>query len=176
MGNYDADEDERASYDGTSPQDDLVREKLDQRNPQKVQRENFLNAISQIESSGGTNLSHPTIQTGPQAGQQAMGSYGLLPNTVQELSNRARLQHQLTPEMAAAARNPAAIQQNPELEQQYAQQLADRVLNRFHDPAMAAYSWNSGHNLTPEQVKERDYMNDPYVQKFQKVWKALGHK
>jgi hypothetical protein len=178
MANYDADEDEHTGYDGTSghPEDEMIKEKLDQMNPQRFQRDNFLDAISQIESSGGTNTSHPVIQHGPQAGQQAIGSYGLLPNTIQELSNRARLHNQLTPEMAAASRDPASVGQDPNLEKQYATQMADRVLNRFHDPAMAAYAWNSGHNLTPEQVKQRDYQNDPYVQKFQKIWKALGNK
>ncbi len=157
-------------------QDQLEQEKLDQMNPQKVQRENFLNAISQIESSGGTNLAHPTIKKGPQAGQTAMGMYGLLPNTIQELTNRARLQGQVTPEMMAASRDPASIKQDPNLEQQYANQLANRVLTRLPDPRMAAYAWNSGHNLTSDQIRGRDYINDPYVQKFSKVWKSLGNK
>jgi hypothetical protein len=157
-------------------QDELEQEKLDQMNPERVQRDNFLNAISQVESSGGQNLNHPVIQNGLQAGQQAMGSYGLLPNTVQELTNRARLQGQMTPQMAAASRNPASIESNPDLEKQYANQLANRVLTREQDPYMAAYAWNSGHNLTPDQIRERDYMNDPYVQKFSKVWKSLGNK
>jgi hypothetical protein len=162
-----------ADYDD---ENDLLKEKLDQMNPQRVQRDNFLNAISQLESSGGQNLNHPVIQSGPQAGQQAIGSYGLLPNTIQELSNRAKLQNSLTPEMAAAARNPAAVSQDPNLEKQFADQLANKVLNKFHDPNMAAYAWNSGHNLTPEQIRERDFKNNPYVQKFSKVWKALGNK
>lgn len=178
MGSYDADEDQATGYDHaeSDPQADLLQEKLDQKNPERFNRDTFLNAIAQIESSGGTNTNHPTIQSGPQAGQQAIGSYGLLPNTIQELSNRARLQNQLTPQMADASRNPASLSDDPALEHQYANQLATRVLNRFHDPNMAAYAWNNGHNLTPEQVRERDYMSDPYVQKFQKVWKSLGRK
>lgn len=164
MANYDADEDERTGYDQTSPrpQEDLLREKLDQMNPQKVQRDNFLNAISQIESSGGTNLSHPISNAPIQAGQQAVGQYGLMPNTVQEMAHRNR--------------SPASIAPGSPEEQQVANQLADRVLNRFQDPNMAAYAWHSGHNLTPDQVQQRDYLQDPYVQKFQKIWKALGNK
>ena len=157
-------------------QDELESEKLDQMNPKRFNRDNFLNAISQVESSGGQDTNHPVIQHGLQAGQQAMGSYGLLPNTVDELNNRARLNNTLTPEMVAATRDPASVANNPALQQQYANQLADRVLNRFPTPQMAAYAWNGGHNLTPAQVQQRDYMNDPYVQKFQKVWRALGHK
>jgi hypothetical protein len=156
--------------------DELEQEKLDQMNPQQVQRENFLNAISQIESSGGQNTNHPVVQTGLQAGQQAMGNYGLMPNTIDELNNRARLSHTMTPEMAAAARNPASVQEDPEMQQQYANQLADRVLGKYQDPEMAAYAWNKGHNLTLDEIRQRHYADDPYVQKFKKVWKALGHK
>ena len=166
MGNYDVDEDERVGYDKTSPNGS---DPVDQRTK-------FLNVIKQIESSGGKNVEHPIMNEGIHAGQQAIGNYGLMPNTIQELNNRARLNHQLTPEMQAVGRNPASIGAAPEIEQQYAQQLADRVLNKFHDPAMAAYSWNQGHNLTPEQVQQRDYLSHPYVQKFQKIWKALGGK
>jgi hypothetical protein len=157
-------------------ENDLLKEKADMMNPKRVQRDNFLDAISQIESSGGQNTNHPVVQGGIQNGQQAVGNYGLMPNTIQELNNRARLNNTLTPEMAATARNPASIEQDPEMQQQYANQLADRVLNRFQDPRMAAYAWNKGHNLTPQQVQSRDFMNDPYVQKFSRIWQTLGRK
>lgn len=162
--NYDADEDEDTGYDQVmvNPEDELLREKLDQMNPKRLQRDNFLDVISQLESSNGKNLEHPTMNEGIHAGQQAIGQYGLMPNTVQEMSNRTR--------------GPSSVTPGSPEEQLVAQQLADRVLNRFKDPAMAAYGWNSGHNLSPQEVKERDYLNDPYVQKFQKLWKMLGHK
>lgn len=165
MANYDADEDERTGYDQTSPrpQEDLLKEKLDMMNPERVHRDNFLNAISQIESSGGKNLNHPISNAPLQMGQQAVGQYGLMPNTIAEMAKRNR--------------DPAAvITPGSQQEQQVAQQLAQRVLGRFPDPAMAAYAWHSGHNLTPDQIQQRDYLNDPYVQKFQKIWKSLGHK
>jgi hypothetical protein len=157
-------------------ENDLLNEKLDMMNPRRVQRDNFLNAISQIESSGGQNIDHPAVRSGIQAGQQAMGDYGLMPNTIQELNNRARLNNTLTPQMAAATRNPASVEDNPQLQQQYASQLADRVLSKYHDPRMAAYAWNQGHNLSPQEIQDRDYMNHPYVQKFSKIWKSLGNK
>jgi len=170
MGNYDADEDERTGYDHTSPRpqadltpDALIREKLDMMNPASNQRAHFLDAIKQIESSGGKNTEHPIIQGGIHAGQQAIGSYGLMPNTVQELANRAH------------TRAPASIDA-PDIQQKYADQLADHVLNRFQDPSMAAYAWNQGHNLTPEQVKARNYEQHPYVQRFQKIYRSLGGK
>lgn len=156
--------------------DELLQEKLDQMNPKRFNRDSFLDAIAQVESSGGRDTNHPVIQNGPQAGQQALGDYGLLPNTIQELANRAKLKGQLTPEMEAVSRDPASLTADPSIEKQYADQLADKVLDKYQDPNMAAYAWNSGHNLTPAQVKERDFMNNPYVQKFMKVRKALGYK
>lgn len=162
MANYDADEDERTGYDHTSPQDDMLKEKLDLMNPHRVQRDDFLNAISQIESSGGQNINHPISNAPLQAGQQAIGEYGLMPNTIAEMAKRMR--------------GPASIEPGSPEEQQVANHLADRVLNRFHDPNQAAFAWHSGHNLTPDQVHERDYLNDPYVQKFQKIWHSLGNK
>ena len=164
MASYDVDESQHTGYDGTSghPEDEELQHKLDQMNPQRVQRDNFLNAISQIESSGGKNINHPISNAPLQAGQQAVGQYGLMPNTIQEMARRTR--------------GPASITPGSPEEQQIANSLAGHVLNKYQDPNMAAYAWHSGHNLTPDQIQQRDYMNDPYVQKFQKIWKSLGNK
>src|SRR5260221_13177133 len=59
----------------------------------------FLQKIQQIESSGGKNLEHPTVEGGIQAGDQAIGRYGLMPNTIKELVNRRRLEGTSTPEL-----------------------------------------------------------------------------
>lgn len=161
--------------------DDLLQEKLDQMNPQRFERDRFLDTISQIESSGGKNFNHTPVQTGIQAGQTAAGNFGLMPNTIEELNKRAQMGNTLTPEMQAmGGRDPASIKQtlesDPKLEREYANQLASHVLGKFQDPAMAAYAWNQGHNLTPKAVKSRHYEDSPYVQKFNKIWKSLGTK
>lgn len=155
MGNYDVDEDEKTDID-----DHDVRQNQDQ-----LDRDAFLKAISQMESSGGQNLNHPVVQTGIQAGQQAVGQYGLMPNTIEEMNNRQ-------------GRAPAGIAETSEaaIQQRVAEQLADKVLNKYHDPEMAAYSWNHGHNLSPEAIKERHYQDDPYVQKFKQIRSRLGYK
>lgn len=154
MPDYNVDEDEKTDID-----DQDVRENQDQ-----LDRDNFLKSISQLESSGGQNLNHPVVQNGVQAGQQAVGQYGLMPNTMQELMHRQ-------------GRAPATSDMSdPALQQQLAEQLADKVLNKYHDPEMAAYSWNHGHNLSPEAIKERHYQDDPYVQKFKQIRQKLGYK
>jgi hypothetical protein len=135
-----------ASFD---PEDEETQPVQQLMNPQPSQRDNFLKAISQIESSGGQNTNHPVSNAPIQMGQHAIGQYGLMPNTVDEMMKRS------------GTRGPASIMPGSPAEDQMANQLADRVLNRFQDPNMAAYAWHSGHNLTPDQIRERNYLNDP---------------
>ncbi len=159
--------------------DDLLKEKLDMMNPDRVDRELFLDAISKVESSGGKNFNHPEMTSGIHTGQSAIGSYGLMPNTVKEIVKRAELQGTATSPMKELVnREPQAIKTelevNPELEQQLASELAKRVLKKYKDPEMAAYSWNQGTNLRPTDIVDRDYKNSEYVKRFRKLHKLLG--
>ncbi len=134
----------------------------------------FLNTISQIESSGGKNLHHPEIQQGIQAGDSAVGQYGLMPNTIRETAKRfpdEQTQNLLQMDNPAIA---DLIKQHPEIEKIIATKLANRVLTRFPaDQEMAAYAWNQGTNLTPEQAQARHYQDSPYVQKFRNLQNML---
>jgi hypothetical protein len=161
--------------------DELLREKIDQMNqPDRVDR--FLDLISQIESSGGKDLSHPEMESGIHAGTAAMGRYGLMPNTVKEIATRAERAGEITPTMRelASMEDPTemrqTVEQNPEIEQEYARQLAERVLSRFPNEEQAAFSWNQGHNLTPERVQKQQYKKHPYVEKFRRLKKSLVGK
>ena len=140
----------------------------------KMSEEDFLKYISQVESNGGKNTQHPTVNAGVNAGDKAIGQYGLMPNTVRDTVKRGIQSGDIPPEMGEIAqRDNMGIQnlmQNyPSSETMIAHALAHRVLNKYNDPNMAAYSWNQGTNLTPEQIKQRDFMNSDYVRKFGKV-------
>jgi len=135
------------------------------------QIQNFLNTISQIESSGGKNFDHQQMKGGIHSGDKAIGRYGLMPNTVNETLNRLRMSGQLTPELAElnkldSATLKSTLEGNPGLEDQIAKSLADRVLAKQQDEEKAAYSWNQGHNLTPERIAERPYQEHDYVKKY----------
>lgn len=158
---------------------ELEREKLHFANPEKRKVDEFLDLISQIESSGGKNTDHPVMESGIHEGQQAIGRYGLMPNTIKELTNRAALSGNVTqPMRKLASEEPLEIkqqlEQNPQMEESYARQLALKILNRQQDPEKAAYSWNQGHNLSPEDIDSRDYQNSDYVQKFQRLKQQLA--
>lgn len=133
--------------------------------------QSFLNNISQVESSGGTNFNHPIVNSGIHAGQSAIGRYGLMPNTVNEVLNRMRMNGTLTPELHQLQQlDPVTLkttlEKNPNLEDQIAGTLANKVLTRQPDDETAAYSWHSGHNLKPEDIEQRNYQNDDYVKKY----------
>lgn len=139
----------------------------------------FLKTISQIESSGGKNYNHDLIQKGIHTGHKAIGRYGLMPNTVNEVLNRMRMTGTLTPELKQLQQlDPqtlkATLESNPELEDQIAESLAERVLNRQQDEEKAAYSWHQGHNLTPDAISQKPYQEHDYVKKYNEYKKLMG--
>jgi hypothetical protein len=154
--------------------DEYLKEKLDIMNPDKVEREKFLDIISHIESSGGKNFDHPEITSGVQAGTKAIGTYGLMPRTVQEIVKRTGVDRAIASEPPEVMKQ--ILEQDPEREAQLANLLAERVLQRQKDLEKAAYSWFTGHNLSPQEVEKRDYKNSEYVKKFQRLRDKLGYK
>lgn len=139
---------------------------------EQLDRERFLDTISMIESSGGKNFNHARIPSGIHEGHRAAGRYGLMPNTMQEIANRMKQEGNLDPELERITSLPpdqmkAAIEANPNYEQMLAEHLAGRVLDRQGgDEEKAAYSWFQGHNLTPQEIRDRNYKEHDYVKKF----------
>lgn len=129
--------------------------------------QNFLAKISQIESAGGKYTNHPMIKSGIQAGSSAYGQYGLMPNTIRELASRQNMNdfNSLSDQEIKDK-----FKQNPELENKFAEFLANKVLNQYGgNEQKAAYAWNMGHNLPESRIGEEQLTSSPYVQKFQKL-------
>jgi hypothetical protein len=145
----------------------------------KQKRSSFLKTIKQIESGNGENYNHNLIQKGIHEGHKAIGGYGLMPNTVSEILNRKRLNHTLTPELDRLNElDPvtlkSVLEENPNLEEQIAEGLADHVLDRQGgDEEKAAYSWLNGHNLTPKAIATKPYKNSDYVKKYNTYKKMI---
>lgn len=140
----------------------------------------FLQKIQQIESSGGKDLDHPVVESGIQAGDAAIGRYGLMPNTVRELVNRRRLNGTSTGELKELAEMDSPtmkkhLEANPDLEDELANQMATLVTRRqLGDEDKAAYSWTNGQNLSPDQISDEQLDNSPYVQKYRKLKDIMG--
>lgn len=154
-----------------SPSSNLKREIV----PKVPNLNQFLQKIQEIESSGGKNTDHPVVEEGIQAGDQAIGRYGLMPNTIRELVNRRRMQGTSTGELQDLSRMPAQemkkyIEQSPSLEDELAKQMATMVTRRQGgDEDRSAYSWTMGHNLTPDKISNEQLQESPYVQKYRKL-------
>jgi hypothetical protein len=142
--------------------------------PQSSGKEDFLQAIRLTESSGGTNTNHATMKRGIHAGTAAIGDYGLMPNTVNEMAVRMGRKHPLN-SYAKMDQNEIrdSFKKNPDHEKQMADFMADHVNKRFGgDERKMAYAWFQGHNLTNNHFKNdekhKNYLDHDYVKKYDK--------
>lgn len=131
----------------------------------------FLQAISLNESSGGKNLKHKTMKSGMHRGDTAIGQYGLMPNTVQEMAGRIRRDlgsdHPLVAYKKMDEKQMReSFKQNPEHEEDMARFMADHIHKKYGgNENKMAWSWLNGHNTTNFP---KDYENHYYVQRYNK--------
>lgn len=143
------------------------------------QLQQFLEKIKQLESSGGTNTDHEVLQNGIHKGQSAYGSYGLMPNTVQELVNRARMSGQMPDQYKDLNnKNPDQIKQvldlHPELQDRLAGDLGRRLLDKTGgDEDKAAYGWKMGHNLPSDSITPEKLDKNEYIKRFRSLKRGL---
>lgn len=141
----------------------------------KQPEDKFLNNIMQLETSGGTNWQHPTIEHGVDKGQRAIGRWGLLKPTVDEVIGRMEQSKKAIPAVSrlkGMTRDgmEAYFKQYPKAELDVARYLARHVLhNQNHDMRRSAYAWLYGHNLRPADITEQDLDNEKYVKEFMKL-------
>ena len=127
----------------------------------------FLDKIGEIESHNGKYTNHRVMTSGIHQGMHAIGKWGLMPLTVQEISRGSA-----DPSVKALAqRDPSEyndiINNDPVLEKKIATELGSKVLARQGgDELKAAYAWNNGHNLSPEQIPDEKLLGSPYVHKY----------
>jgi hypothetical protein len=135
----------------------------------------FLWNVEQIESTGGKNLKHKPIQSGKFKGTRAMGKWGLLKPTVDEIIGRSQRDGTMRPEfkdLPMMTRDKLAdhLKANPKIEMNLARKLAEHVMNRQHgNPHKAAFAWLHGHNLHPIDISNDQIVHSDYVSKFKQI-------
>lgn len=136
----------------------------------------MMKKISLLESSGGKDVDHPEIESGLQAGQTAIGQYGILPNTVREQVQSLRNRGAPVPDEIQNVEDMSdddirnALSSNKKTENYIAGDLMARILNRTQgDEDKAAYMWNTGHNLDPDSITPATLNENPYVKKYRKL-------
>lgn len=137
----------------------------------------FLDRIGQIESAGGKYTDHKTLQSGMHKGQSAIGTYGLMPQTVDELANRSDDPKIRALKSMSDDEKRKLLAPGSELERQLAMQLAEQVLTKQGgDEQKAAFAWLYGHNLPPEEIEKRGYLDKDYVQKYSKLANMMHNR
>jgi hypothetical protein len=140
----------------------------------------FLNKIAQIESSGGRDFNHREIASGMHTGDRAIGRYGLMPNTIQEINRRETLMGKLDPEMASAASLPhdqmkQYLEANPDVEQRFAQAYGQHLREKFPgDEEKMAFGWTMGPNRPEPSNNQLD--KSDYVNKFRRVNEMMKNR
>lgn len=145
--------------------------------PNNNRLKKFLERQAMIESSGGINLNHPEIKdpSSIHHGASAIGKYAIMPNTAREIRNRYKLSGLNNPELDAIdsmsdEEMKTYLESKPELQEEMAKFLAEKILNKVGgDEQMANYAWQYGHNLTPDKIKKRNYLESDRAKKYSDI-------
>ena len=135
----------------------------------------FLWNVEQIESAGGKNVNHKPIQSGKFKGTRAIGRWGLLKPTVDEMVGRMQRDGTLTPEykdlpQMSHDKLEQRLKKNPNVELGLARKLAEHVVGRQKgDYHKAAFSWLHGHNMHPVDISPDQLVHSDYVSKFKQL-------
>jgi hypothetical protein len=135
----------------------------------------FLWNVEQIESTGGKNVKHKPIQSGRFKGSRAIGKWGLLKPTVDEIVGRMQRSGTMKPEFAelpqmSRDKLEAHLKANPKVELNLARQLAQHVTNRQGgNYKKAAFAWLHGHNMHPTDISNDQLVHSDYVSKFNQL-------
>lgn len=123
---------------------------MDVRDYKSQQIQDFLKKIAMLESSGGRNTNHKEVESGPQSGETAIGAYGLMPHTIEELAKRYPSDN-----TKGLSKEQLVIGNivDPNMANTTAGTLADYLKNkRGLSDEQAAVAWEQGHNLSEERI------------------------
>jgi len=129
--------------------------------PNQNDVESFKKLMGMLESTNNDNVVHRTVASGPQAGTTAIGKYGQMPNTIENLASRNVRDDMATPtDQLLKGASPDQITQimkdNPAKQQEYATQLAQDVLEKTdNDVPASAAGWLYGHNLSANGMRDK---------------------
>lgn len=133
------------------PKQPIIQQYLDPRDYRANHVQDLLRRIRLLESSGGIDTNHRTVESGLQKGETAIGDYGLMPNTIEELSNRypSPIYEKMNKDELIKK-----VQEDPELARTMAGTMGSFLKDkRGLTDEEAAAAWEQGHNLKPANIK-----------------------
>lgn len=133
---------------------------MDPREFKALKNKELLDKIAQLESSGGIDTNHKLVTSGTQAGERAIGNYGLMPNTLEEIKNR--YPSDLTEDMSKEE-----LAQKAKDDPEFAHQMAATLVSHLKDKRgltdeETAAAWEQGHNKPVKDIN----LNTARARKF----------
>lgn len=134
----------------------------DPRDNKLLKNKALLEKIGMLESSGGIDTDHDVMTDGPHKGDKAIGTYGMMPNTLVEMAKRfpSEINEGMNKEqLEKLARN------NPEFEETMAGAMLSYMKDKrgLSDEEVAA-AWEKGHNLKKPSIQK--HLNTDRARKF----------
>lgn len=135
----------------------------------------FQQLLSLLESSSGKQLNHAPVEAGMHEGTKAMGEFGLMPVTAQQLSKQDPNKSELDNIIMGA--DPASIEEilasNPGKYQEYIDQMSGQVLDKSKGNAEeAAMRWLAGPNSSKRRIANVAEETPGRSEKIQEFLKA----
>lgn len=127
-----------------------------------------------MESSNGKNIDHATMEDGMHKGTSAMGEYGLMPKTAQDIVKNSDEPLDQIVKNADPTQVEEILKANPQAYERYVDKYLDKVVQKSPDPVEAAVRWHGGPNMKNDSVK-RYIASDPndYVTRTQNAMDVL---
>jgi len=135
----------------------------------------FKKLISAMESSDNPDVKHPPVKKGVNKGDTAIGQYGLMPNTIRELANRAEKsgQETISDDIIQSSSNlqiEDMLKNRPELMDLYVNRLMKHVMDKSkNNPEEAYLRWLYGHNLPDNRIQRLKKSDDKTMKRMRDI-------
>jgi len=111
-----------------------------------------------MESRDGADIDHDVMTKGMHKGTSAMGEYGLMPKTAQDMAKNSKEPLDQIVKNANPTQVEEILKGNPQAYERYVDKYLDKAVGRSPDPVDAAVRWHGGVNMKNSDVKE--YIED----------------
>lgn len=107
-----------------------------------------------MESRDGQNINHRIMQSGIHEGTSAMGEYGIMPTTAQDM-----LKHSKDPlDQLIVDSDPNRVEEilkgNPQVYDRLVDKETNKIANKTEDPVAASLLWNAGSNHSSDEINK----------------------
>jgi hypothetical protein len=139
-----------------------------------------LHALAQVESSGGKDVKHDTMNRGMHAGHTAGGPWGLMPKTAAYILRADKNLRKKYPQLTEKSKDldthhgaiTSAMNDNPEVAFDFAKALHDRKSWIFDgDPHKIAHAWYFGIGAAKKAARKNEHRDNFYNKKFDMYYK-----